>query len=75
MSTICVHINIHIAHRRQTQKEKKLKRKRLKYRDIEVQLDEDELAEFDAPFIVEGFVGKPKGSRVHSFCEVIGEMG
>ena len=67
MSTICVRINIHITHRRQTQKEKKLKCKRLKYCDVEVQLAEDELAEFDAPFIVEGFVGKPKGSRVHTF--------
>lgn len=32
-----------------------------------MQLDESELAEFTAPFIVQGFVGKPKGSRVHTF--------
>ena len=60
------HIHLH-AHRRARAKADKLRRKRLKLRDVEVELDADELQEFESPFVVEGYVGKPKGSRVHTW--------
>lgn len=48
-------------------REKKLKRKRINLRDLEAELDPSELEEFSAPFVVEGYVGKAKGSRMHVF--------
>ena len=44
-----------------------MKRKRLKLRDPEAVLSLDESNEFHGPFVVEGYVDKPKGSRVHTW--------
>ena len=54
--------------RRVVKKAKKLADKRKKLRDPDVTLTDAELEEFDEnanPLIVPGFVGKPKGARVH----------
>ena len=53
--------------RREKLKRKALKRKRLKLRDPEAELSLIELKEFNSPFIVQGYVNKPKGSRVHTW--------
>ena len=53
--------------RRKKAETQKLKRKRLKLRDPEVVLSLEESKEFQSPFVVEGYVGKPKGSRIHTW--------
>ena len=42
-----------------------MRNKRRRLRDLEIELTEEEEAEFLGPFIVEGYIGKPKGSRIH----------
>ena len=53
--------------RRQRKRELKLSKKRTKLRDMEAQLSAEEEAEFEVDFIVPGYVGKPKGSRMHTW--------
>ena len=58
------------SHRRSLLQERKLNRKRVKLRDMTAELTEEEKREFIEeanPFIVPGYVGKPKGSRMHTF--------
>ena len=50
--------------------EKKLNRKRVRLREMTAELTEEEKKEFTEtqnPFVVPGYVGKPKGSRMHVF--------
>ena len=50
--------------------EKKLNRKRVRLREMTAELTEEEKKEFTEtqnPFIIPGYVGKPKGSRIHVF--------
>lgn len=56
--------------RRDRARESKLTRKRRRLRDTEITLTEEELSEFSeevTPYVIPGFVGKPKGSRMHVF--------
>ena len=57
--------------RRAQLRETKLTKKRTLMRDLEATLSEEEEAEFTEaanPFVVYGYVGKPKGSRMHVWC-------
>lgn len=53
--------------RRHSKQQSKLRSKRRKLRDCTAELSVEELQEFDTPFVVPGYIGKPKGSRVHTW--------
>ena len=55
------------SHRRAKNRDKKLQKKRTRLRDVEAELTVEELAEFEEPYIAPGYVGKPKGSRMHTW--------
>ena len=64
------HTHTQTHHRRADLRAKKLSKKRVRLRDESAELTEKELEEFTEvknPYVVPGYVGKPKGSRMHVF--------